>query len=207
MSTVTKTKPRRREQQKLDKRERIQKAAWDLFSTAGYEATTTKQVAEAAQVATGTLFLYARDKPDLICMVMHDRLAAAVDGRFQTLPRPASLLDQLMYLFRGLFEMYGEHPRVSLAFVQHYPGADGPNGQQLTALTAKFLSLISQLVVDRQARGEVGAEVDPRQAATNIFSLYYGALMSWMTGARSLPEALDPGLRSALALQIRGFRP
>lgn len=207
MSMVSERKGNRRAQQKLDKRERIRQAAWELFTTVGYEETTTKQVAAAADVATGTLFLYARDKRDLLCLVMHDRLGGVVDARFQTVPRQAPLLDQLMHLFRGLFEMYGEHPALSAAFIRHYPGADGPNGQQLNALTSKFLYLISQLVLDQQARGEVGADVEPLLAAANIFSLYFGALASWMTGFMSLEDALDPGLRRALALQIRGFRP
>src|SRR4051812_33649121 len=56
----------RREQSKVDKRARIQRAAWDLFTTVGYEETTTREVAERADVAVGTLFLYAEDKRDLL---------------------------------------------------------------------------------------------------------------------------------------------
>ncbi|HLM76464.1 MAG TPA: TetR/AcrR family transcriptional regulator [Polyangiaceae bacterium] len=197
----------RREQQKLDKRERIREAAWDLFTTAGYDAATTKEVAARADIASGTLFLYASDKRDLLCLVMHDRLAAVTDARFETLPKGAPLLDQLMHLFRGLFQMYGEQPGVAAAFVRHFPGADGPNGQKVNALTHAFLHRVAQLVRDKQASGEVSPAIDAFQAATNIFSLYFGALMAWLTGFVTLEAALDPGLKSSLALQIRGFHP
>ena len=40
----------RRALSKLDKRERIQAAAFELFTTLGYEATTTKAVAAQAEV-------------------------------------------------------------------------------------------------------------------------------------------------------------
>src|SRR5262245_33166766 len=129
----------RREQKKLDKRERIREAAWELFTTVGYDDTTTKAVAARADVAAGTLFLYASDKRDLLCMVMHDKIAAVVDARFETLPRSAPLLEQLLHIFRGLFQMYGEHPKVAAAFIRHFPGADGPNGQKINALTFGFL--------------------------------------------------------------------
>src|SRR4051812_16260209 len=62
----------RREQNRLDKRARIQRAGWELFTTVGYDETTTREVAERADVAVGTLFLYAEDKRDLLCLVMHD---------------------------------------------------------------------------------------------------------------------------------------
>ena len=216
MSKVSATKPRRaappptltrREQQKLDKRERIRDAAWELFTTVGYEDTTTKAVAARADIASGTLFLYASDKRDLLCLVMHDRLATVVDARFETLPRGAPLLEQLMHVFRGLFQMYGEHSNVAAAFVRYFPGATGPNGQKVNALTFAFLHRIAHLVREKQARGEVGADVDPMQAAVNIFGLYYGALTSWLSGFVTLEAALDPSLKHALALQIRGFRP
>jgi AcrR family transcriptional regulator len=197
----------RREQQKLDKRERIRAAAWELFTTAGFDETTTKAVAARADVAAGTLFLYARDKEDLLCLVMHDRLAGTVEGRFATLPRGAPLLEQLLHVFRGLFQMYGEHPGVAAAFIRHFPGADGPNGQEVSALTFAFLHRIGQLVREAQARGEVAPDVEPMQAAGNVFWLYYGALMSWIGGFTSLEAALDPMLRSAIALQIRGLAP
>jgi AcrR family transcriptional regulator len=197
----------RREQQKLDKRERIRAAAWELFTTVGYDETTTKAVAARADVAAGTLFLYARDKQDLLCLVMRARLAETTDARFATLPRGAALLDQLMHVFRGLFQMYAEHPGVAAAFIKHYPGADGPNGQELNALTFAFLHRLGQLVHAAQTRGEVAADVEAMRAAGNIFWLYFGALMTWLGGYGTLEAALDPGLRSALALQIRGLAP
>lgn len=195
----------RREQNKLDKRERIRAAAWELFTTVGFEATTTKAVAERAGVAAGTLFLYARDKDDLLCLVMYERIAAACEARFATLPRGAALLDQLMHVYRGLFLMYGEHPGVARSFIKHYPGADGPNGQQVNALTFAFLHQIAQLVRDAQGRGEVDAEIEPMAAAGNTFWLYFGTLMSWIGGFTTLETAVDPGLKGALALQMRGF--
>lgn len=195
----------RREQNKLDKRERIRDAAWDLFTTAGFAETTTKAVAERADVAVGTLFLYARDKDDLLCLVMHERLSQAVEKRFATLPRSAPLLDQLMHVFRGLFLMYGEHPAVAAAFVRHFPGADGPNGQEVNALTFAFLHRLGQLVREAITRGEVRADVEPMAAAGNFFWLYYGSLMSWISGFATLETAFDPGLRRALELQMRGL--
>ncbi|MFT3764935.1 MAG: TetR/AcrR family transcriptional regulator [Minicystis sp.] len=197
----------RREQQKLDKRERIRAAAWELFTTVGFDETTTKAVAARADVASGTLFLYARDKVDLLCLVMHARLAEATEQRFATLPRAAPLLDQLLHVFRGVFQMYGQHPALAAAFVRNFPGANGPNGQEVSAMTFAFLHRLGQMVQAAQARGEVAADVEPMAAAANFFWLYYGALMSWISGYASLETALDPGLRGALALQMRGLAP
>ncbi|MEP7122508.1 MAG: TetR/AcrR family transcriptional regulator [Byssovorax sp.] len=196
----------RRAQNRLDKRERIRRAGWELFTTVGYDETTTRDVAERADVAVGTLFIYAEDKRDLLCLVMHDQLVQVTKERLATMPRDAPLVDQLMHLFNGFFAMYGAHPGIAAAFLRHFPGARGPNGIAVAELTLNALTQIANLVVTRQERGEVATSIDAYQAATNIFSLYFGVLISWVAGFVTVEVSLDAVLRASLELQIRGLR-
>lgn len=195
----------RREQNKVEKRERVRRAAWELFTTKGYDATTTKDVAERAGIATGTLFLYASDKKDLLFLVMHDRLARTVDEAFDTLSG-GTLEAQLLHVFGTLFRMYARHPKIAMAFVRTVPqGHDGPNAKAADAMTMSFFGRIGGLVVDAQRRGEVDAAVEPMRAAVNLFALYFSALLGWLRGAYSIEEALDPFLKESIALQMRGL--
>ena len=101
---------------------------------------------------------------------------------------------------------YAEHPAVAAEFVRALPGADGPNAMAVNAYSMVFLSRIAGLVQAAQERGEVAADISPFQAASNIFSLYFGALLVWLSGFGDLASALDPGLRNALELQMSGLR-
>jgi AcrR family transcriptional regulator len=190
----------------VDTREKIRAAAWELFSTIGYDATTTQAIAKRAGVATGTVFVHASDKMDLLFLVMHDRLSNVAEERLSTVP-DGPLLDRLVYVFGGFFRMYGEHPEVAAAFVKSFPGASGPNAQRMTTMTFGFLHRLSLLVVEAQRRGEVSNDVEPLACAQNVFGLYFMALMLWLAGHATLEIALVPVLRDSLALQIRGFRP
>ncbi len=207
---VTAVRKRRREpptraERKEDKRARLRDAAWYLFSTRGYDATTTKEIAARAGVASGTLFLYARDKADLLFLVFHERLSAAVDEGLRTLPKDASFLDQLMHLFGGFFRVYEEAPDVARAFIKELPGADGPNAQLVNQLTFALITQIAGLVSRAQQNGQLNADVPPVLLAQNTFALYYFALMAWLGRIATLESALDPLLRSSLALQLRGL--
>lgn len=187
-------------------REAIRRASSELFTAQGYDATTTAQIAARAKVAAGTVFLHASDKPDLLFLVMHDRLSDAVEERFASLP-DAPLLDRLMHVFRGLIAMYAEHPDVSAAFVRALPGSRGPNAQRVHTLTFGFLHRLGLLVEAAQARGEAARDLPPLLCAHNFFALYFAALLGWLSGMTTLEAALDPGLKSSLGLQIRGLRP
>ncbi len=192
--------------QRAGTREQIRVAALELFSTLGFEETTTQAIAERAGVASGTVFLHASDKADLLFLVMHDRLETTVNARFDTLPADAPLLDRLIHVFSGLFRMYASFPKMGAAFVRLLPGAAGPNAQRAHELTYAFIGRIAGLIAEGQQRGEVARDLDLARCARNVFSLYFAALIGWLSGLVPI-EALDDELRASLTLQFRGFRP
>ena len=72
----------RRERARQDKRERIMAAARELFAGHGVSGVTTQQIADRADVAIGTLYLYASTKAGLLIMVQNEKFAAAIDDGF-----------------------------------------------------------------------------------------------------------------------------
>ncbi|MEW2044344.1 helix-turn-helix domain-containing protein [Streptomyces sp. NPDC005476] len=70
----------RRERAKAAKRERIMTAARELFAEHGVSGVTTQQIARRADVAIGTLYLYASTKAELLIMVQNEKFAAAIDA-------------------------------------------------------------------------------------------------------------------------------
>lgn len=70
----------RRDQNKADKRSRIEAAAAELFFERGYSGVSTLALAERAGVATGTVFRYAATKPELFLMSYNDQFAAAIQA-------------------------------------------------------------------------------------------------------------------------------
>jgi AcrR family transcriptional regulator len=58
-------------------RQRILEAASRLFRTRGFEATTTREIAQEAQIATGTLFNYFETKEAIVASLAAEALAKA----------------------------------------------------------------------------------------------------------------------------------
>ena len=196
-----------REQNKRDKRERLRSAASDLFESVGFEETNTRAIAELAGVAAGTVFLYAEDKADLLCLVFHDDAEAALAKSIATMPRSRPLITQLIHLFRGAFGVYGKHPRAARPFLGALHASRGRNAIAMNTLTMTFIMTMADLVEAAKTRGEVDDEIEPLLAAQNFFALYYFALTTWVSGLSTLENALDPTLRQAVLLQLRGLMP
>lgn len=206
-----KAKPRpppgmRREHGKQDKRERISAAAWHLFTTRGFDETTTKAIAEHAGIATGTLFLYARDKTDLLALLFHDRLAHAVDSGFATLPQ-APLLDQLVHVFARFFAAYAKHETLGKRFIKEQMSTVGPNVDRVNQLTFLLLGRLQVLLLEAQSRGELRHDAPLPLVAQSLFGLYFMALTAWVIGFATIEMAEGPMLRSSFELLLDGARP
>lgn len=196
----------RREANKEDKRARIIDAAWRLFGEQGVAATTTADIATHAGIAKGTLFLYATDKEDLVFLMMHDRLQATADEVLSTVPKRATLVDQLVHVFGGLYDLYERCGDVGKVFVKALPGAVGPNAAKVNGLTFAFLHRVAALIIEAQTRGEVRADVDVMVAAQSIFALYFSGIVAWLQGFATIDEAREVFLRQSLEQLFRGLR-
>ncbi len=67
--------PSRRERQKAERRNRIFRAAVEVFAEKGYRSATMKEIAEAADVGEGTIYSYFSSKDDLLLAVIEQLVA------------------------------------------------------------------------------------------------------------------------------------
>lgn len=86
----------RRERNKQEKLERITRAASDLFSRHGVDEVTTQQIAEAADVGAGTLFLYARTKGELLLLAQNAAYARSLDEGIRASSSASTALDAVV---------------------------------------------------------------------------------------------------------------
>lgn len=94
----------RRERNKQEKLDRITAAARELFAQRGVDEVTTQQIADKADIGTGTLFLYAKSKGELLLLVQNSSYTdALVHGRTAAEGIP-EVLDAVMAIVRPVVE-------------------------------------------------------------------------------------------------------
>src|SRR5271165_3216928 len=97
-SSLSVRRPRRSSTRSLrvgDKRDRILDAAVRVFARKGFYLTRVSEVAKAAGVADGTIYLYFKSKDDLLVSLFESRidlLLAALDREITARPTPQERL-------------------------------------------------------------------------------------------------------------------
>jgi len=196
----------RRERNKLEKRARLIAAAGGLFSRKGFAATTTAEIAQRAGVGAGTLFLYFPSKDDLLVAIFREQMDAVVDTAFATLPRRATLLDEIVHVYGAMIEFHERDPELARAFVKELLFVGATNRNSVFAFIDGLDERIAARIEARQGRGELDASVPALLVAENCFALFIARLQKWLGLDGGLASEKHIGrLREAFALQLRGL--
>ena len=194
----------RRGRNKLDKLARIEKAGRALFARRGFDATTTRAIAERADIGSGTLFLYFPKKEDLLVHLFHRDIGAVEQEMFASLPaRP--LRAQLLHIFDALYAYYARDPALSRVFIKELLFLGAPRRDRVTAFTLDFLQRIVGLIETARGRGEIVGALEPRQLAYSAFGLYCFTLINWLGGVIEEREVAHAQLRASLDLLLAGL--
>ncbi|HKJ24600.1 MAG TPA: TetR/AcrR family transcriptional regulator [Myxococcota bacterium] len=194
----------RRERNKREKRERIVRAARDLFRDQGFDATTGREICERAGIATGTLFLYVRDKRELLFWIFRPLAERAFRGLPAGLAGDEGVVDGLMRVFGTFFRIYGRDPRLARVFVQELLFRDD-RPADLRALSNELGSRVARIVEEGRARGELRADVEGEVLAQALLAHYVLWIQLWLGTGAVGRRAAERGLRRALELQLAGI--
>jgi AcrR family transcriptional regulator len=205
---MLRTEPARtplREQNKLDKLARIERAGRRLFGRRGFDATTTREIAVRAGIGVGTLFLYFPEKKDLLIHLFHRDIAGVEEEIFATLRAGVSLRDGYEHIFAGLYRHYERDLALSRVFIQELLFLDAARRQRVSAFTADFLARLAAMADAAQRRREIAARVDTGQLAYAAFGLYCFTLINWLGGILPGPDVARAQLRAGLNLLFAGL--
>ncbi len=165
-----------------DKRQRILDAAVRVFAKKGFYATRVSEVAKAAGVADGTIYLYFKSKEELLVSLFEDRVERLLAFLQTELPSSASAPEKLRRIIElqlGLLE--GERDLAEVITVILRQSSKLMKEYAAPKFTA-YLDAIARVVADGQAAGELRSDVSPHLAARAIFGALDGITMTWALG-------------------------
>ncbi|MCL2091438.1 MAG: TetR/AcrR family transcriptional regulator [Micrococcales bacterium] len=190
----------RRSEHKERTRQALLAAARETIATQGFAATTARDVAEAAGVAVGTVFVHfptmGRLAETVLDETVGEALVRAGDG-----PPGDDLVEQLLHVSAALYEAYLADPELSRQVVSgslFEAAPDGPSRRRM----AEFAAWVGARVEAAVAAGRI-EPVHPHDAFWTYFALYFGVLVLGLRGeldAAGQIDLLDRQLR-------RAFRP
>jgi AcrR family transcriptional regulator len=200
----------RRESVKAEKRRRIIATARRVFKTQGFERATTQGIARLARIATGTLFLYARDKRELLLMVFNDELATITETSIAAVDAGAPLLEQLLNFYRPRFAFWASD--VALArivtaevYASRAPAEVGAELARVNERQKRMVATLAECVAAYARTHGLTLRERPEAIANMVHYLYIGELRVWLSSAEPRVADAMAHLERYYALLLSGI--
>lgn len=188
-----------------DKRDRILNAAVKVFAKNGFYATRVSEIAKAAGVADGTIYLYFKSKDDVLITIFEDgiqrllailREVAAADESFDArITRIIELQLGLLEEQRDLAEVITVNLRQSSTLLKQYAAP----------LFSEYIDVMAGLVREGQREGAFRTDVNARVVARALFGALDAILLTWALGEAD-PASLRKSASHCASLFLDGLR-
>jgi TetR/AcrR family fatty acid metabolism transcriptional regulator len=197
---MTDPRPTRR-----DKRSLITDAAVEVFAEKGFHQARVSDIARQAGVADGTLYLYFKNKEDLLLSIFEEKmdlllagLGTALDGvddPVERVRRFARYHFEQVRTNRSVAEVLQVELRLSNKFLKEY------RPEKLWA----YLGVFGQIVREGQARGVFRQDIDTFLTSWAFFGAMDELAMQWVLSRKVSRFPLEAAADQIAEVFIRGM--
>lgn len=190
--------------ERTDKHDLILEAAIDVFAAKGFHHARIADIARRAGVADGTIYLYFRNKDDVLLTIFEEKMGVLLQGLRDALGGLEDPAEKVRTFARYHFRQVQDHRslaevlqielRLSNKFLKEY------RPEKLW----EYLGIFAQIVRDGQERGLFRAGIDPFVTMWAFFGAMDEIAMQWVL-ARKHKFALDAAADQVADVFIRGM--
>jgi TetR/AcrR family transcriptional regulator len=179
----------RRERNKLDKLERITAAAGALFAERGVDDVTTQEIADRADIGTGTLFLYAKTKGELLLLVQNSMYAEALERGRADAADVRGILEGVLAVVRPVVECNRKQIDNGRTYLREmvFGDPEEPHHRDALVLTNQTEELVAEVI----ARDEALAPDDARALARIVSAVMFLTMAATVNADRSVEQIID----------------
>lgn len=175
----------------VDKRDLILRAATRVFASRGFFGAQVADIARAAGVAAGTVYLYFRNKDDLLVSLFERTMQEAIDEGRAALDGVKDPLERLRRIARLHLDRVGRDRDLAIVFQVELRQSIKFMEQFSATRLREYLGIIRDVIADGQAKGAFRRDVNPTVAAKILFGALDEMATNWILSRRRYTLAAD----------------
>jgi TetR/AcrR family transcriptional regulator, fatty acid metabolism regulator protein len=166
-----------------DKRSRILDAAEKVFARRGFFHARVSEIAREAGVADGTIYLYFKNKDDLLISLFESRMERVTAELSAALERVGpSAAERLRAFFTIYAELVVAHPELAEVLTVELRQSSKFMKEYQNPRFSDFLKLLAGVIADGQESGDFDRALTAPIAARAIFGMLDELALAWLLG-------------------------
>ena len=168
-----------------DKRSSILRAATRVFARNGYFNSKVADIARAADVADGTVYLYFKSKEEILHSIFDQNIADAIDAARKLIENVRDPREKLRRIASLHLERLGADRDLAIVFQVELRGSTKFMREFSAAGFAEYLTLLREIFEEGQNAGVFRKELHAKAAAKVLFGALDEMATNWIISKRS----------------------
>ncbi|MFX4301790.1 TetR/AcrR family transcriptional regulator [Alicyclobacillus tolerans] len=161
------------------------RAAIAVMSKYGYHGAQISRIAREAGVADGTVYLYFKNKEDILVSILRTAIGQIVEECEQKLPLKSHVDDKLSTLIHLYFSHLGANPALAMVTQVYLRQVDADIRRQVGDIVKPFYNLVDGLIEEGKQQGVFRPALNHRIARRMIFGTMDETVTAWvLTGSK-----------------------
>jgi TetR/AcrR family fatty acid metabolism transcriptional regulator len=177
-----------------DKRQRILQAAAKVFARKGYHGARVSEIARRADVADGTIYLYFRNKEDILVSLFDEVMIEHLRQGREELNKLEGAPEKLRAIARRHLGLLGGNRDLAVVFQVELRQSTKFMERFTASWLHDYFALLAEIIEEGQAEGTLRADVPLKLVSKSFFGALDEMVTSWILsrGEYDLSELAGP---------------
>ncbi|HBW37982.1 TetR/AcrR family transcriptional regulator [Desulfosporosinus sp. BICA1-9] len=171
-----------------EKYQAILDAATEAFAEYGYFTCQVSKIAKLAGVADGTIYLYFKNKEDILVSLFSDRMGQFIEEIRHALVQYKTTRDRLLCIIRTHFRYMQENRALAIVTQIEIRQSDPKIREAISGPLREYFQLIEQVLAEGVERDEI-ALADIKIGRQMFFGTLDAAISDWVNSKK--PRSLE----------------
>lgn len=155
-------------------------AAVVVIAEKGYHQAQVSKIAKQAGVADGTIYLYFKNKEDILISVFTEKMAVFVEGLQDIIEEENNSSNKLLRMIENHFRVLSTDRHLATVTQLELRQSNKELRQKINAILKEYLLLLDQILIDGMTSGELNPTMDIRLARQMIFGTIDETTTTWV---------------------------
>ena len=162
------------------KYKQIIEAAVEVIAENGYHASQVSKIAKKAKVADGTIYLYFKNKEDILISVFREKMGTFIDGTKRAIDDEQTANDKLFKLIEMHYSQLSESPYLAIVTQLELRQSKSELRHEINKVLKSYLDVIDSVIEFGLETGEIDKKFNPQLIRQMIFGTLDESVTTWV---------------------------
>jgi TetR/AcrR family fatty acid metabolism transcriptional regulator len=190
---------------RAEKRDRIIDAATEVFAAKGFHSARISDIARLAGVADGTIYLYFKNKEDLLLSIFEEKMEVLLEELRQALDGVDAPVERMRIYARQHFTHLERYPALAQVFQVELRQSHKFIHDYRPEKLWEYLAVFGDIIREGQAVGAIRKDVDPFLAQWAFFGALDELSIQWVVSRKRKRFTLEQAAEQILEIFLCGI--